>query len=181
MPVFVLLNAMMMILLYQHWSYISRRHCLPLIVMLIFYVPAGLEIIASWLEQRLSRNRVQSTQPSRRWFFVLVVIGACICAPKLLTPLNADKQGYRDAAEWLRQNSRPQDVVAVPDLRISFYAERKGEAYEDAIHEGADYVVRIVRDEDEQKPSEGAGRKVFSARMEKRKKNNKVVVIYRAT
>jgi len=180
-PAFVLLNALMMIMLYHHWGYMSRRHCLPLIVLLIFYVPAGLEILAQWLEQRLFRNHAQSNQPSRRWFFVLLVIGACICAPKLLTPLGADKQGYRDAAEWLRQNSRPQDVIAVSDLRISFYAERKSEAYADAIPEGVDYVVRIMRDEDEQKPSEGAGRKVFSARLEKRKKNSKAVVIYRAT
>lgn len=180
-PVFVLLNVLMMTMLYHRWGYISRRHCLPLIVLLIFYVPAGLEIMARWLEQRFSRNQVRSNQPSRRWFFVLLAIGACICTPKLLAPLGFDKQGYRDAAEWLRQNSRPQDVIAVPDLRISFYAERKGAAYADEIPEGADYVVRIVGDEDEQKPPEWIGRKEFSARVEKRKKNRKVVVIYRVT
>lgn len=180
-PAFVLLNALMLMILYHRWGYISRRHCLPLVAMLIFYVPAGLEIMARWLEQRLPGNRSQSTSPSRRWFFVLLVVGVCICAPKLLAPLGFDKQGYREAAEWLRQNSSPQDVVAVPDLRISFYAERKGAAYEDAIPEGVNYVVRIERDEDEQKPSEGIGRKEFSTRMEKRKKNTKAVVIYRMT
>lgn len=180
-PAFILLNVLMMIMLYHRWGYISRRHCLPLIVLLIFYVPAGLEILARCLEQRLSRNGAQSHQPSRRWFFVLLVIGACICAPKLLTPLGADKQGYRDAADWLRLNSRPQDVVAVPDVRISFYAERKGPVYADQIPEGADYVVRIVRDKDEQKPPQGTEGKAFSARVEKRKKNQRRVVIYRGT
>ena len=180
-PAFVVLNVLMMTMLYHRWGYMSRRHSLPLIAMLIFYVPAGLEILAQWLEQRFSRNRVQSNQPSRRWFFVLLAIGACICAPKLLAPLGFDKQGYRDAAEWLRQNSGPKDVIAVPDLRISLYAERKGVMYTDAIPEGADYIVRIEGDGNDQGPTDEAGRKEFSARVEKRKKNNKVVVIYRMT
>ncbi len=180
-PAFALFNVLMMIMLYQRWGYISRRHCLPLIVLLIFYVPGGLEILARWLEQRLSRHRAQSHPHSQRWFFALLAIGAGICTPKLLTPLGADKQGYRDAAEWLRQNSLPQAIVAVPDLRISLYAERKGALYTTETRKGTEYVVRIVGDKDEQKPSEAFGREAFSARVEKRKKNNKRVVIYRLT
>ncbi|MHC4682081.1 MAG: hypothetical protein ACYTEK_25730, partial [Planctomycetota bacterium] len=180
-PAFVLVNVLMMIMLYRHWGYISRRHCLPLTVLLIFYVPAGLEILAQWLERRFSKNQRQSHRPSQRWFFILLVTGMGICTPKLLSPLGADKQGYRDAAEWLRQNSRAEDAVAVPDLRISFYAERKGIKYATEIPEGTEYIVRIVEDEGEQTQSDGFGRKEFSARVEKRKKNKKRVVIYRMT
>ncbi|MEK7993495.1 MAG: glycosyltransferase family 39 protein, partial [Planctomycetota bacterium] len=35
-PAFVFLNVLMMIMLYRQWGYISRRHCLPLTVVLIF-------------------------------------------------------------------------------------------------------------------------------------------------
>jgi 4-amino-4-deoxy-L-arabinose transferase-like glycosyltransferase len=180
-PAFILLNVLMMIMLYDHWGYISGRHCLPLTVLLIFYVPAGIEILAEGLEQRLSGSRVPSRRASKRWFFVLLAIGVGICTPKLLRPLGADKQGYRDAAEWLRQNSRPQDVVAVPDLRISFYAERKGEMYSTEIPKGTEYVVAIVEDEGDQRRPTGFGREEFSARVEKRRKNKKRVVIYRVT
>lgn len=180
-PAFVLLNALMMTMLYHRWGYISRRHCLPLIVLLIFYVPAGLEILAQWLAQRLSKNRERSDLSSQRWFFVLLAIGAAICTPKLLSPLGYDKQGYRDAAEWLRQNTKPEDVVAVPDLRISLYAERKGEVYATEIPKGTDYIVRIAGEQDEQKTSDEFGRKLFSARVEKRKRNKKQVEIYRTT
>jgi 4-amino-4-deoxy-L-arabinose transferase-like glycosyltransferase len=180
-PAFVLLNALMMTMLYHRWGYISRRHCLPLIVLLIFYIPAGLEILAQWLAQRLSRDQTQNAQPSQRWFFILLAIGAAICTPKLLSPLGYDKQGYRDAAEWLRQNTKPEDVIAVPDLRISLYAERKGEVYATEIPKGTDYIVRIAGEQNEQKTPEEFGRKLFSARVEKRKRNKKQVEIYGAT
>ena len=180
-PAFVLLNVLMMIMLYHHWGYISRRHCLPLVVLLIFYVPEGLEILAQWVEQRLSGGRTERCGPSQRWFFVLLAVGVGICMPKLLRPLGADKRGYREAAEWLKENARQEDVVAVPDLRLSLYAERKGTAYETEIPQGTEYVVRIVKDQDEEALANGTGRKVFSARVEKRKKNEKRVVIYRMT
>ncbi|UCC97002.1 MAG: glycosyltransferase family 39 protein [Phycisphaerales bacterium] len=178
-PAFVFLNVLMMIMLYRYWGYISRRHCLPLVVLLVFYVPTGLEIFAQQLEQRFPKDRRQSNQPSQRWLFILLAVGVGICIPKLLSPLGLDKQGYRDAAEWLRLNSGPEDVVAVPDLRISFYAERKGIKYTTEISEGTDYIVRIVRDQDEQAKSDGAGREEYSARVDARKKNKKRVVVYR--
>ncbi len=180
-PAFVFLNVLMMVMLYHHWGYISRRHCLALVVWLTFYVPEGLEILARWIEQRLSKSQAQRNPPSQRWFFVLLAIGAAICTPKLLSRPGYDKQGYREAAEWLRQNTQPQDVVAIPDQRISFYAERKGEMYAMEVPKGTDYVVRIVEEQDDQKPSDEFGRKLFSARVEKRKKNKKQVVIYRVT
>jgi 4-amino-4-deoxy-L-arabinose transferase-like glycosyltransferase len=180
-PVFVLLNVLMLIMLYDHWGYISGRHCLPLTVLLIFYVPVGAEILAEWLEQRLSAKRPPNREACRRWFFILLAIGFVVCTPKLFRPLGADKQGYRDAAEWLRQNSRPQEAVAVPDLRISFYAERKGEMYSTEIPKGTEYVVAIVEDEGDQRRPTGFGREEFSARVEKRRKNKKRVVIYRVT
>ena len=177
-PAFVFLNVLMMIMLYHQWGYISRRHCLPLTVVLIFYVPAGLEILAQRLEQRFSKDQGQNDRPSQRWFFILLAIGTGICTPKLLSPPGYDKQGYRDAAEWLRQNSGPDDVVAVPDSRISFYAERKGIVYTAEMPGGTEYIVAIVGGQDEDALSAGIGRKEFSARVEKRKKNKKRVVVY---
>ncbi len=180
-PAFVFLNVLMMIMLYSRWEYISRRHCLPLAVVLTFYVPEGMEILARWLDLKFSKDRMQDARPSQRWFFILLAIGVGICTPKLLSSPGYDKQGYGEAAEWLRRNSRPADVVAVPDLRISFYAERKGIVYTNEIPEGSDYVVRIVEEQDEQKPSGEFGREMFSVRVEKREKNKKRVVIYQAT
>ena len=177
-PAFVLLNVLMMIMLYSHWGYLSRRHCLPLVAVLIFYVPEGLEIIARRLDLRFSKAGVQDARSSQRWFFILLAVGAGICARKLLSSLGYDKQGCREASEGLRQNSRPTDVVAVPDLRISFYAERKGISYTTEIPEGTDYIVRIFTDQDEEMRFAGRGRKAYSAKVDIRKKNKKRVAVY---
>ena len=48
-----------------------------------------------------------------------------MCAPKLLTPLRNDKRNYLAAIKWLIKNTPENSVIAVPDPRICFYAERK--------------------------------------------------------
>jgi hypothetical protein len=175
-PAFVLLNVMMMIMLYRHWGYISRRHCLPLTVMLIFYVPAGLEILAKWIDDKFPGNRVQNNRHSRRYFFVLLVIGVGICTPKLIKPLGAEKRGYRAAAQWLMENTRREDTVAVPDSRISFYAERIGLVYKEDIPENAKYVMRIVRDGGEEPDVGGSMREEISLWVDEHKKSRKIVL-----
>ena len=145
-------------------------------VMLIFYVPAGLEILAKWIEDKFSRNQVQNNRHSRRYFFVLLVIGVGICTPKLFKPLGADKRGYRAAAQWLMENTRQEDTVAVPDARISFYAERKGLVYEKDIPEGAKYVVRIVRDGDEELDAGGSMWDEISFWVDEQKKSRNIAL-----
>ena len=126
----------------------SRRYSLGLIALTIFYIPTGLALMAQWLG-RIGRSRdahkVSADDGRSRGFYILVAIGIGICVPKLLASLHARKAGYRAAAEWLRENTRADDVVAVPDLRISFYADRPRVIrgwYPDL--QKADYIVRII-------------------------------------
>jgi hypothetical protein len=175
-PAFVLFNVMMMITLYLDSAYISRRHCLPLTVMLIFYVPAGLEILAKWINDKFPGNQVQNNRHWRRYFFVLLIIGVGICTPKLIKPLGVEKRGYRAAAQWLMENTRREDTVAVPDSRISFYAERTGLVYEKDIPDGAKYVVRIVRGGDEGLGVGGSMREEISLWVDEQKKTKKIVL-----
>ncbi len=179
-PAYVFLNVLMMVLLYHRWGYMSRRHVLPLVLPAVFYISPGLCVLAAWLAGRFAGNRGHSDRDSRRWFGILVAVGLAVCAPKLLGRLGADKQGYRDAADWLRQNSRADDAIATADPRISLYAEREGIRYTTEVPEGAAYIVRIMPNEDEEKRFDGSQHRVFSARVEKRKKNKKRVVIYTA-
>jgi len=69
--------------------------------------------------------------------------------PKLLRLSGEDKQGYRTAAAWLRENTAQEDLIASPDNRITFYAERKALIYETTPTWKTRYVVSIVRDENE--------------------------------
>ena len=127
---FILVSLTMMILRYCYIQlHVSQRWSLPLITFTIFYIPVGLGVIGDWLGNKLSTNRQKSDASKRErfsWFLVLLFVGICICIPKLLRPIRIAKQGYRDTAQWLKVNTIATDIIAVPDRRLSFYADRKG-------------------------------------------------------
>jgi len=122
----IVTNIPLMIWLYCRSGYISGRHILPLVTFTIFYIPTGIKIIASRLEVKSLREN----QRKGLWFIILIVIGIAICTPKLLRSSHNDKQIYREAAKWLAENTETDASIAVPDLRISFYAQRKGLKYD---------------------------------------------------
>jgi hypothetical protein len=184
MPAFAALNVVMLIALYYNWEYISRRHSLPLVVFTIFYVPLGLEVLAGWFANRFSpardglrhKSKPASDKDCQQWFFILLIIGMIICLPKLLSRPGSDKPGFRVAAVWLKQNTNPDDLIAVPDRRITFYAERKELIYETTFSDKADYVVTIVKDENEVPDYVGDAQKQYSVWENERKKKRKIVI-----
>jgi len=147
----IALNVFIMTLLYCKYGYMSRRHTLPLVMFTIFYVPVGLEALASWLNEKLSKTieRLFTIKADTDfWFSALLIIGIFICSPKLLKPIRIEKQSYREAAQWLIKNTNEQDIIAVPDIRIGFYSGRKGVEYDGrAIPKEAQYIVKVFKDE----------------------------------
>jgi len=127
------------------------RYSVGLIALSICYAPTGLEVMARWLRTRADRvfgDRWRPEVGDRIWFYILLAIGVAICLPKLLRPMHADGGGYRDVAAWLRDHTEAEDVIAAPDRRIGFYAERQARVYQ---HQPdprrADYVVTFVTGE----------------------------------
>jgi hypothetical protein len=172
--VLIALNVLIMTLLYCKFGYMSRRHTLPLVIFTIFYVPAGLEALASWLDEKFP-NKANADF----WFMVLLVIGIAICSPKLLRPIRAEKQSYRDAARWLAKNTDEKDIIAVPDIRIGFYSGRRSVEYNGrAVPKEAQYVVKVFEDEKNTPTSEEMlqTKEVFSI---EGKDNESKVIIYR--
>jgi len=177
---FVLVSVTMMVLRYFYFlHHISQRWSLPLITFTIFYIPVGLHVVGSRLKSKISMNK-QKTDISKRkrfsWFSVLLLVGICICLPKLFRPIRIEKQGYREAAKWLRGNAAPTDMIAVPDKRISFYAERKGLGYGKKIPRRAKYVVGIVKDEDKKMQWNRSVQEKYSAWLDKRNKKKRIVI-----
>jgi hypothetical protein len=154
------------------------------VIFTIFYVPAGLEALASWLNEKFSKaiERLFAVKANADfWFMVLLVIGIVICSPKLLRPIRAEKQSYRDAARWLAKNTDEKDIIAVPDIRIGFYSGRRSVEYDgQAIPKEAQYVVKVFEDEKNTPSGEEMlqTKEVFS--IEGKGKEAKVV-IYRQT
>ncbi len=171
---FIILNIAMLCWLSR--AFLSRRHTLALVVFTIFYIPIGLHTIACWLSEKSPKNNVSMQKNSQRWFFVLLAIGMVICLPKLLRPMRIDKQGYLDAAMWLKENTKPKDIIAVPDKRISFYAERKGLGYGNKVPKQAKYIVSIVRDGDEGPEFGIVVQEKNSVWIDKRNKKKRIVI-----
>ena len=137
----IILNVPVMIWLYSKHGYMDVRHTLPLVVFMIFYVPIGICTLGDWLDGKFFK-KVGSG------FAVVLVTGIVICSPKLVRPLHYDKIIFRKAARWLAENTQDNDLVAVPDLRISFYSERKGVYYKQQEPvKNVQYIVRVLRDE----------------------------------
>jgi hypothetical protein len=183
-PAFAVFNIVMLIALFYSWGYISRRHCLPLVVFTIFYVPIGLEVLAGWLADRFSpardglrhKSRPASGKDRRTWFLILLIIGTIICLPKLLSRPGTDKPGYRAAAAWLKENTTKDDLIASPDNRITFYAERKALIYETAPAGKTAYIVIVVKDENKVPDFVKNAQKEYSVWENEHKKTKKIVI-----
>ena len=141
----------------------SRRYGLGLVALTIFYVPVGVEVMARWLNGIMGDRPQHSNIPvfphshipsgSGLCFHALVAAGAVVCLTWLFLPPQVDERAYRIMARWLQENTEPEDALAVPDPRISFYAERPGlyfARYPDP--RKADYVVRIESEGPAQTP-----------------------------
>lgn len=180
---FIVVNVAIALWQLPRLGFLSRRHTLVLVASVIFYIPVGFCIIACWLSKKPFKSNWATEEDIRRWFFILIAIGLSICAVKLIriTPLRWERQGYRDAAEWLNKNTTPADIIAVPDKRIAFYAERQGLEYDkkiaeqENIFEQVNYIIRIVRSEDE-KPAIDKDTKKYSTWITNRKKSGKLVI-----
>jgi len=177
---FVLVSVTMMVLRYYYiQSAVSKRWSLPLITFTVFYIPVGLRTMGNWLNNKRSHPKQKIDIPKKKrlsWFAILFLIGTGICTPKLFRPIRIEKQGYRDAAEWLRENTAAEDVVAVLDVRISFYAERKGLRYGKKVPRRAKYAVRITEDEDKKPKFNRTVQEKYSVWANKKEKKRKVVI-----
>lgn len=148
-PAFMVQNVAILILLHCNYEYISRRHSLPLVTFSVFYVPIGLQVMGNWLESKGSKGPSETRQNSWLWFLVLLAVGIAICLPKLLRPLRIEKRVYTTAAEWIKENTGDEDLLAVSDPRISFYAERKSRSYlGNHLPSDVKYVVRAMQEGD---------------------------------
>lgn len=174
---FILLNVVMLLWLHCKHGYISKRHSFPLIVFTIFYVPIGLQILAARLKSRFPKDRLETNQKRQPWFLILLLFGVAICLPKLVRPIRIEKQAYRDAARWLKENSLQENLIAAPDRRIGFYAERPTiQILDDKIPEKAEYIVKIVKSQNDRLTSY---RNLHQVYINKQNKKDNIIIIYK--
>jgi hypothetical protein len=177
----MILYLAMMVMLHKYFGYISRRHCMPMVVFTVFYIPVGLQIIARWLSKRPSKSSLSIKKNRQRWFCILVAVGFSICTAKFcrITPLRWDKQGYIDTAKWLKENTNEKDLIAAADSQIGFYAQRSSSRMDgEKIPGNTTYVVKFL---DGKQAEDGITfnrevQKRYSVWMNKKKAEKRIVI-----
>jgi len=177
----IVLYVVMMVMLHKYYGYVSRRHCMPIVVFSAFYIPAGLQIIARWLSKRTSKNGLAVRKNRQRWFFILVAVGFSICTAKFgrITPLRWEKQGYIDTAKWLKENTSEKDLIAMGDSRIGFYAQRSSRRMDgEKIPGNTTYVVKFLdgKQAEDSITFNKEVRKRYSVWMSKKKMKKRIVI-----
>jgi hypothetical protein len=151
----------------------DRRYAVAVISLTIFVLPTGHAVLA----QAISGVRVFRGRSQRFWFGLLIAASVLFCMPKLLlTPLRSEKVGLRKAGEWLRENTPTDSVVAEPDRRVSFYAQRRGLLYKrHPDSRKADYVVEVARGDPKQMLA--GWTQAYSVALDRR--SHRTVIVYR--
>ena len=168
----LVLYVVMMFLLYDGYGYITRRHCMPMVVFSVFYVPVGMRIIARWFSERSGKGGELRLGERRRWFFVLLGVGMVLCFGKFgrIVPLRWEKQGYLEVASWLGENVGEGEFVAAQTLarRLGYYSQRQVMGFEsETFVEQANYFV-LVGDELAEEIAGVSMSEVFSVRANER-------------
>lgn len=181
--VFILVNIAKVFWQLSNFDVLSRRHTLPLVAFTIFFIPVGFQMIGNWLSRQNIWPKHSEQVNSRRWFLILISVGLIICGIKLvrMAPLRWEKQGYHDAAIWLNQSTEPNATIAVPDRRIAFYAERRGVEYDSEIPKQYAYIVAVIGRKGNGLVFDREVKEVYSTELNRKKKNEKVVIYQAAS
>lgn len=177
----VILYSAILVLLYSKYGYISNRHTLPLLAITILFVPEGLGLLSHFINKNFAKKASfnKLTANNKLFFTILLIIGITICLPKLLRPIRIDKRGYREAAEWLKANTKSEDIIAVPDKRISFYAERQIHVYKgEKLPPNAEYIVMISKNRKDKTTLISMSCKLEYEYIDKKGRNGSIIAIY---
>jgi len=97
-------------------GYVSSRHVLPPLMLLLGYAAVSIPVLTRMLDSRLGQPRPAAI------VLALVLVGGVGMA-KNLRPEGRDELAERRAAEWLRENAEPPGPVATRKRRVAYYAE----------------------------------------------------------
>ncbi|MDR4503646.1 MAG: glycosyltransferase family 39 protein [Candidatus Scalindua sp.] len=143
-------------------NYPSRRHVMPIIIPVLFWVGIGVTAVGTWLYERIQTGKLgvwllkRMGKSERRVLLVIVVLALGVLLPKTLKPQRFDKVGILQVGKWIRENSeKAVPVVCSTSARNAYYAGGRAVQMADiytalslARKENADYIV-LTRKEQE--------------------------------
>jgi hypothetical protein len=114
-------QAALLLLLYLTAGYISHRHVLPLVALMLPTAAAG----TVWLADQASR-RIRFAGSPRRALAIAVCLFYVGLVPKCLKPLHEVYLPILQAAEWVKSQAKPGDSVLSTSGYVRFYSDLPG-------------------------------------------------------
>ncbi|MCB1194951.1 hypothetical protein KDK77_02090 [bacterium] len=100
--------------------YISKRHLLPIALLLMPFGARGLEIFCTWRRLNFIYGK---TKRVFKPFLPVLLICLLVLGLKTFKPTRKEKMYIKDIAQWLAVNTNTSAVFAVDDARIPFYGK----------------------------------------------------------
>jgi hypothetical protein len=114
-------NAALLLLLYLTAGYISHRHVLPLVALMLPTAAAGTVCLADE-----ASRRIRLAGSPRRALAIAVCLFYVGLVPKCLKPLHEVYLPILQAAQWVKGQARPGDTVLSTSGYIRFYTDLPG-------------------------------------------------------
>jgi hypothetical protein len=114
-------HAILLILLFLTAAYVSHRHVMPLVALLLPATAAGTVWLAEQAAARVAR--VQSPERALAAIVAAIVIGLL---PKAVKPLHGVYSPIVEAARWVKDHGQPGDAVLATSGYVRFYAGMRG-------------------------------------------------------
>jgi 4-amino-4-deoxy-L-arabinose transferase-like glycosyltransferase len=114
-------QGVLLLLLYVTAGYISHRHIIPLVAMMLPTAAAG----TIWLADEASR-RIRFAGSPRRTLVVAICIFYIGLVPKCMRPLHGVYVPVLEAAKWVKAHATLGDTVLATSGYIRFYTELPG-------------------------------------------------------
>lgn len=121
---FVGLYGLVLIALLLNYGYLSRRHALPPLALLLGYAAIGTGVLADLLRKGSGRFGSGRQLSAGGALLLALVIVSATELPKTLRRHRDDALAQRRAAEWLSAQAMPAGRVAATKLRTAYYADR---------------------------------------------------------
>ncbi len=119
---FYFLYLSILYLLILNVGYISRRHCLPLVAIGLFWAAIGIQESQNSIVQKVSKSNRWAHLSSRRIFVTIMALTLVILLPKTLRPQRSDKIWMKRAGIWIAKSSLPEPKIMSDDPRVAHYA-----------------------------------------------------------
>jgi hypothetical protein len=114
-------HGALLMLLYLTAGYISHRHIIPLVALMLPTAAAG----TMWLADEASRRLKLAGSPQRALVFAVLIFYLAL-VPKCLRPLHQVYLPLLEASRWVKAHASPGDSVLSTSGYVRFYCDLPG-------------------------------------------------------